>query len=119
MSAEQSYVNLYQATRDSLMVASPKVMNTLRDEAINVFAEKGFPSRKVEDYRYIDVPQAFDGKDSYAMPLPTLPLGAAQSGDFLIDAHACRCGETFKMQECRLSAMLDDEVMAYLVDVIG
>ena len=88
MSAEQSYVNLYQATRDSLMVASPKVMNTLRDEAINVFAEKGFPSRKVEDYRYIDVPQAFDGKDSYAMPLPTLPLGAAQSGVITLNDEA-------------------------------
>ena len=38
MSPEQPYVNLYQATRDSLMAASPKVMNTLRDEAIDVFA---------------------------------------------------------------------------------
>ena len=80
MSPEQPYVNLYQANRDSLIAVSPKVMNTLRDEAINVFAQKGFPSRKVEAYRYIDVPQAFEGKDSYAMPQPTLPLSAAQQG---------------------------------------
>ena len=80
MSPEQPYVNLYQANRDSLIAVSPKVMNTLRDEAINVFAQKCFPSRKVEAYRYIDVPQAFEGKDSYAMPQPTLPLSAAQQG---------------------------------------
>ncbi|MBO4564305.1 MAG: Fe-S cluster assembly protein SufD [Bacteroidaceae bacterium] len=76
MSLEQSYINLYQAHRESLIATSPEVMNTMRDEAIGVFAQKGFPTRKVEDYRYVDVPQAFDGKDTYMMPLPTLPLNS-------------------------------------------
>lgn len=80
MSAEQSFVSLYQANRDCLMATSPEVMNTLRDEAIAMFAQRGFPSRKVEDYRYIDVQQAFEGKEQYSMPLPTLPLNSSKQG---------------------------------------
>lgn len=88
MSLEQSYINLYQAKRESLRASSPEVMNTLRDEAIRMFANKGFPTRKVEDYRYIDVPQAFEGKDGYTMPLPTLPLNASKQGVISLNDEA-------------------------------
>ncbi|MBQ7685660.1 MAG: Fe-S cluster assembly protein SufD [Bacteroidaceae bacterium] len=75
MSLEQSYINLYTTHRAKLFAGAPDALNQYRDVAMETFRMQGFPSRKVEDYRYIDVNAAFDGKQTYSMPLKTTPLG--------------------------------------------
>lgn len=75
MRPEQAYIDLYKAHRTQLFAGAPEVLNQMRDVAIETFDKQGFPSVKVEDYRYMDVSKAFEGKQTYAMPLTTSPLG--------------------------------------------
>lgn len=75
MSLEQAYIDLYKAHRTQLFAGAPNALNQMRDVAIDTFCKQGFPSKKVEEYRYIDVNEAFEGKQTYSMPLKALPLG--------------------------------------------
>lgn len=67
MSLEQSYIELYSSHRDEFMSTAPEAMNVLRSEAIRTFESQGFPSRKVEEYRYIDVRKAFEGDYAFSV----------------------------------------------------
>lgn len=78
MNLEQSYIDLYTANRAKLFAGAPDTLNQYRDAAIETFRTQGFPSKKVEDYRYIDVRAAFDGKQTYPMHLTASPLGDVQ-----------------------------------------
>lgn len=53
------YVRLYNDIRTLLEGRCSTVLNAQREEAIKTFASLGFPSRKVERYRYTDVAEAF------------------------------------------------------------
>lgn len=59
MNAEQQYLDLYSQQRELIARRSAPIMNALRDEAFECFRQAGFPSRKVERYRYTDVAVAF------------------------------------------------------------
>ena len=59
MNAEKQYIELYEQQRELIARRSAPVMNALRDEAFQCFRQAGFPSRKVERYRYTDVDAAF------------------------------------------------------------
>lgn len=59
MNSERQYIDLYQQQCELLCRHSAPVMNTVRDAAMQQFAERGFPSLKDERYRYTDVAQAF------------------------------------------------------------
>ena len=59
MNAEKQYIELYEQQRELIARRSASVMNALRDEAFQCFRQAGFPSRKVERYRYTDVDAAF------------------------------------------------------------
>jgi len=61
MDTTQTYLDLYARHRDQLMSVAPDVMNSLRDDAIRAFQQQGFPSQKVEEYKYTDTAQAFGG----------------------------------------------------------
>jgi Fe-S cluster assembly protein SufD len=67
MSEVQSYLELYSAHRDTLLAHTPEVMNSVRDAAIAVVGQKGFPSQKVEEYKYIDVEKALGGVYKYSV----------------------------------------------------
>ena len=53
--AEKQYVELYEQQRDIIMAHAPQVMNAVRDAAFERFCREGFPSRKVERYKYTDM----------------------------------------------------------------
>lgn len=59
MKSEQQYIDLYQEFRETIQLHSVPALNALREEAFASFCEKGFPSRKVERYKYTNVSEAF------------------------------------------------------------
>ena len=59
MNSEQQYIELYGQARGMICEHSSDVMNAVRDEAFERFAKNGFPSRKVERYKYTDVAELF------------------------------------------------------------
>ena len=58
-SSEQQYIELYEQARQMICEHSSDVMNSMRDEAFERFAANGFPSRKVERYKYTDIQKLF------------------------------------------------------------
>src|SRR5574344_85456 len=59
MKSEQQYIELYQEAASIIKAKSCPVMNAVRDEAFSTFQRLGFPSKKVERYKYTDVDAAF------------------------------------------------------------
>ena len=59
MGSEQQYIDLYRQCRTMIHAHSSDVMNSVRDEAFERFASAGFPSRKVERYKYTDMQKLF------------------------------------------------------------
>lgn len=57
--AEQQYIDLYSQTRQMIAEHSAPVLNALRDKAYEDFKRQGFPSRKVERYKYTDMLELF------------------------------------------------------------
>ena len=58
-SSEQQYIDLYRQCRTMIHEHSSDVMNSVRDEAFERFASGGFPTRKVERYKYTDMQRLF------------------------------------------------------------
>ena len=58
-SSEQQYIELYKQARTMICEHSSDVMNAVRDEAFERFASAGFPSKKVERYKYTDIQKLF------------------------------------------------------------
>lgn len=58
-SSAQQYADIFAANRDELCRRSGAELNAVRDAAFAAFQAKGFPSRKVERYKYTDVDAAF------------------------------------------------------------
>ena len=59
LGAEKQYIELYQKVRGMICEHSSNLMNAVRDEAFDRFAQKGFPSRKNERYKYTDIQALF------------------------------------------------------------
>ena len=59
MNSEQQYLDLFTANRELIDRNSAAAMNALREQAFADFARLGFPTRKVERYKYTDVAEAF------------------------------------------------------------
>ena len=59
MGAEQQYIDLYEQAREMIFSHAPEAMNAVRDEAFGDFRRQGFPSKKVERYKYTDMQKLF------------------------------------------------------------
>ncbi len=59
MNSEQQYIDLYQQARNIIFGFSSDVMNSVRETAFDDFKRLGFPSKKVERYKYTDVAPLF------------------------------------------------------------
>lgn len=59
MNSEQQYIDLYSQSRELINNHSAQVLNAVRDEAFVDFKRQGFPSRKVERYKYTDMDKLF------------------------------------------------------------
>lgn len=72
MKSEQQYIELYGEAADLIKSKSCHVMNAVRDKAFEAFRSAGFPSRKVERYKYTDVDAAF--APNYGVSLSPLSI---------------------------------------------
>ncbi len=52
---EQQYIELYKQHHESIKEHSATVMNTLRDGSFTLFEKLGFPTSKLENYKYSDL----------------------------------------------------------------
>lgn len=59
MNSEQQYIDLYNQAAEAIKGNSVPVMNAVRDRAFEDFSRLGFPSRKVERYKYTDIKSLF------------------------------------------------------------
>ena len=59
MRAEQQYIDLFSQYEAMICRNSADALNALRVKAFSDFEKKGFPNRKEEKYRYIDVEKYF------------------------------------------------------------
>ena len=59
MNSEQQYIELYEQAREMIFSHAPEAMNAVRDEAFEDFRRQGFPSKKVERYKYTDTQKLF------------------------------------------------------------
>lgn len=57
--SEQQYIELFTANRTAIDRHSAPALNVLREKAFDDFRRMGFPTQKVERYKYTDVPEAF------------------------------------------------------------
>ena len=72
MNSEQQYIDLYRQCRDLIARHSAQPMNAVRDEAFQHFQRMGFPSQKVERYKYTDIQELF--KPNYGLNLSRLEV---------------------------------------------
>ena len=78
-SSEQQYINLYEQCRTMIHEHSSDVMNSVRDEAFEAFKAQGFPSKKVERYKYTDMAKLFEpdyGLNLNRLEIPVDPYAA-------------------------------------------
>ena len=59
MASEKQYTTLYEQSSHLIKSHAPAPMNAVRDRAFEDFCRLGFPSRKVERYKYTDMDQLF------------------------------------------------------------
>lgn len=80
--SEQQYIDLYKQCRTMIHEHSSDVMNSVRDEAFERFAANGFPSKKVERYKYTNIQQLFAPDYGLNLNRLTIPVDPY---------HAFRC----------------------------
>jgi len=73
------YTDLYEQAREMICRHSADVLNSQRDAAYERFKAKGFPSRKVERYKYTDMGRLFEpdyGLNLNRLQIPVDPYQA-------------------------------------------
>lgn len=81
--SENQYTELYRECKELICRNSNEVMNAKRDQAMTLFEQMGFPSRKVERFKYTDVEQAF--APDYGLNLSRLEIPAKVEDVFKCD----------------------------------
>ena len=79
MNSENQYIDLYTQARQMIFDHAPEAMNAVRDEAFRDFAASGFPTRKVERYKYTDIAKLFEpdyGLNLNRLQIPVDPYEA-------------------------------------------
>ena len=79
MNSEQQYITLYEECRGLIGNHSAGALNEVREQAFLDFKRLGFPSRKVERYRYTDTDALFApdlGLNLNRLDIPVNPYNA-------------------------------------------
>ena len=58
--SEKQYIELYEQAREGIFSHATDAMNAVREQAFEDFRKQGFPSRKVERYKYTDIQKLFE-----------------------------------------------------------
>ena len=78
-SSEQQYIDLYVQARQMIFDHAPEAMNAVRDQAFEDFRKQGFPSKRVERYKYTDIQKLFEpdyGVNLNRLEIPVDPYEA-------------------------------------------
>ena len=76
---KNQYIELYDECRGMICSHSAEVMNAVRDEAYENFKRQGFPTKKVERYKYTDIEKLFEpnyGLNLNRLDIPVNPYDA-------------------------------------------
>ena len=79
MSSEQQYIELYEQAAGMIRSHAPEALNAVRDKAFEDFKRLGFPSKKVERYKYTDIQKLFEpdyGLNLNRLQIPVDPYQA-------------------------------------------
>src|SRR3712207_9057859 len=79
MGSEKQYIDLYNDAWQLIFGHSAEVLNAVRDDAFADFGRLGFPSRKVERYKYTDMQRLFEpdyGLNLNRLEIPVNPYEA-------------------------------------------
>ncbi|SES83408.1 Fe-S cluster assembly protein SufD [Prevotella sp. kh1p2] len=79
MNSETQYIKLYTEARELIAQHSAAPLNAVREEAFADFKEQGFPTQKVERYKYTDMPELFEpdyGLNLGRLRIPVNPYNA-------------------------------------------
>ena len=79
MQSEKQYIDLYQQCRSLICNHSAAVLNAVRDCSFDDFKRLGFPTRKVERYKYTDMAALFEpdyGLNLNRLDIPVNPYDA-------------------------------------------
>lgn len=79
MNCEKQYTDLYGQCRDMIMSHSTAPLNAVRDAAFDDFKRLGFPTKKVERYKYTDISALFEpdyGLNLNRLEIPVDPYEA-------------------------------------------
>uniref|UniRef100_A0AB33JC12 Fe-S cluster assembly protein SufD n=1 Tax=Prevotella sp. GTC17260 TaxID=3236796 RepID=A0AB33JC12_9BACT len=83
MQAEKQYIDLYTQEHQTIFDHSADVLNAVRDEAFEDFKRQGFPSTKVEKYKYTDISKLFEpdyGLNLNRLDIPVNPYQVFKCG---------------------------------------
>ncbi len=79
MNSEQQYIDLYTEASEMIKSHSAEPLNAVRDRAFADFKAQGFPTRKVERYKYTDMAALFSpdyGLNLNRLAIPVNPYDA-------------------------------------------
>lgn len=88
MSVEQPYIDIYNQMADKVKAQSSAPLNALRDEAIKAFAERGFPTKKWEDFQRTDLRERY--ATDYGMNLTQFNIDFNPYKAFKCDVQAIK-----------------------------
>ena len=108
MSSESQYIELYRECRSMIHQHSAPLMNALRDEAMADFEAQGFPSQKVERYKYTDVAKAF--APNYGVNLNRVNIPADTADVFRCDVPNLSTNLVFVVNDKPLTSTTKDGI---------
>ena len=104
MSSEKQYIDLYNQCKGMINKHAPQVLNDLRDKAFDDFCRQGFPSKKVERYKYTDMQKIF--VPNYGLNLNRLEIPVNPYDVFKCDVPNLSTSLYFVVNDCFYDKML-------------
>ena len=83
MQSEKQYIDLYNETQGMIKQHSCDVLNKVRDKAFEEFKRQGFPTKKMERYKYTDISKLF--APNYGLNLQRLKMPINPYEEFKCD----------------------------------
>ena len=83
MQSEKQYIDLYNETQGMIKQHSCDVLNKVRDKAFEDFKRQGFPTKKMERYKYTDISKLF--APNYGLNLQRLKMPINPYEEFKCD----------------------------------
>lgn len=98
MNSEKQYIDLYHQCEEMIKAHAPQAMNGVRDKAFDDFCRIGFPSRKVERYKYTDMQKLFE--PDYGLNLNRLEIPVNPYDAFKCDVPNLSTSLYFVVNDC-------------------